>query len=89
MADVAADAADLRGEAGLRGETGRAMRLFAGEIGFIGLVYSLIGDRGSVRELCERGERTEAGFVVRDTARVGAAALLRVFFATGRVSGAG
>lgn len=49
MADVAAVAADLNGLAGLRGETGLAMKLLAGEPGAI--VYSLIGERGSVREL--------------------------------------
>lgn len=49
MADVAAVAADLNGLTGLRGETGLAIRLLAGELGAIG--YSLIGERGSVREL--------------------------------------
>ena len=36
MADVAAVAADLNGLDGLRGETGRAMKLFTGELGGIG-----------------------------------------------------
>ena len=40
-----------------------------------------------MRELWERGERTLLGFMVREAARVGAA-FPRVFFATGRVSGA-
>lgn len=88
MADVAAVAADLKGLIGLRGEMGLAMKLFAGELGAI--VYSLIGERGSVRELWDRGESTELAFTVRDAVRVpGAAwpALVRLlFFNTGRFS---
>lgn len=79
MALVAADAAVLKGDAGLSGDTGREKALFSGDI--------LIGDCGRVRELWERGERTFVGFPPRDAARGGAAAFARVFFATGRVSG--
>lgn len=81
IALVAADAAVLNGEAGLRGETGRENAAFMGDI-------CLMGDCGRVRELCERGERTLTGFPARDVARGGAPAFARVFFATGRVSGA-
>ena len=93
MADVAADAADFNGEAGLRGDMGRAINDFAGEEGFKGLVVvwsPLMGERGSVRELWERGERTFAGFMVRDAARVEVVVVAlppRVFFAMGSSSG--
>jgi hypothetical protein len=91
MADVAALAALLRGEAGLRGEIGRAINDFAGEVGLSGLVYAspLIGERGRVRELWERGDSTLVGFLLRDTARAPAVVVTfppRVFFATGRDS---
>lgn len=49
MAEVAAVAAVLNGDAGLRGDVGRAIMLFVGEEGAI--AYSLIGERGSVLEL--------------------------------------
>ena len=51
MADVAAVAADLRGEVGRMGDmavVGRAIMLFAGELG---RQTSLMGERGRVREL--------------------------------------
>jgi hypothetical protein len=51
MADVADVAADLRGEVGRIGDmavVGRAIMLFAGEVGYF---RSLIGERGRVREL--------------------------------------
>ena len=47
MALVAAEAAVLRGEAGLKGDVGRAME----ECCLVGEVKSLIGERGRVREL--------------------------------------
>ena len=47
MALVAAEAAVFKGEAGFRGDVGRAMY----EWGLAGEVHSLIGERGSVREL--------------------------------------
>jgi hypothetical protein len=47
-----------------------------------------MGDRGRVRELWERGERTEFSFVVFDAVRCGTVGLARLlFFMTGRVSG--
>ena len=47
MAFVATVAAALRGEAGLRGDVGRAMK----ECCLVGDGWSLIGERGRVREL--------------------------------------
>ena len=41
-----------------------------------------------MRELCERGERTEVGFVVFEVAVVVVVLARLVFFCTGRVSGA-
>lgn len=69
------------------------MNDFAGEVGLSGLVYAspLIGERGRVRELWERGDSTLAGLLVRDTARAPAVVVTfppRVFFATARDSGA-
>lgn len=87
MAEVAADAADFKGDAGLSGEVGRAIMLLAGDNG--ANTCSLTGERGSVRELWDRGDSTEMGFAVREAVRVGAAALARLlFFATGSVSAA-
>lgn len=63
------------GAEGLRGETGRARRDFVGEAG-------RIGERGRVRELAERGERTCDGWILaRDVVRAGGmGAPLTLFF---------
>lgn len=81
IAVVAAEAADLRGEAGLRGDTGRENAFLMGEC-------CLMGDWGKVRELCDRGERTFVGLPFREVALGGAAFVfcVRVFFAMGRES---
>lgn len=81
MAVVAADAADLSGDAGLRGDTGREKAFLMGDCG-------LMGEWGKVRELCERGDRIFVGLPARDVALVGAVAVffVRVFFAIGRLS---
>ncbi len=53
------------GADGLRGETGRARKDFAGEAG-------RIGERGRVRELADRGERTWDGRILaRDVVLAG------------------
>ena len=91
-----ADAADLKGEVGLRGEMGRAIRDLVGEGLEADMCWgSLRGERGRVRLLWERGERTLLFCLVRDTAREvvrdGAVVVVvfvpRVFLAIGRLSG--
>ena len=68
IAVVAAVAAVLKGEAGLSGETGRAMLLcLYGEEGRFVPAFSLIGERRRVRELWERGERTLFGLLCLET----------------------
>lgn len=93
IAEVAAVAADLKGEAGLSGEMGRAMKLLVGDAGAMMVLNSLMGERGSVRELWDRGERTDAVLVEREVGRVvplvvlaGAAFPRLVFLLTGKVS---
>ena len=93
IADVAAVAADLKGEAGLRGETGRAMKLLAGDPGAMVVLNSLIGERGRVRELWDRGERTDAVLAEQEAWRAaplvaltGAAFARFVFLMTGMLS---
>lgn len=86
MADVAAEATVFRGDAGLRGDTGRAIYDgFDGEDG--ATLYSLIGEWGRVLELWDFGERTLPGWLVRETVRAPVAAFaLFGFFCTGRLS---
>ena len=89
-----AEAADLKGEVGLRGEIGRAIRDLVGEVLKGDVCWmSFVGERGRVRLLCERGERTFLFCFARDTAREvvrdGAVVVVfvpRVFLATGRLS---
>lgn len=77
-------AAVLSGEAGLRGDVGRAIMLpLTGEV-LTG--YSLIGERGRVRELWDLGERTDVAFVFVGLVVVAAVLVRFVFFWTGSVS---
>lgn len=63
------------GADGFKGEAGRARNDFCGDIG------RAAGDRGSVRELADRGERTCDGWIfARDVVRAGGTGAARVLF---------
>lgn len=78
IADVATDATDLSGDAGLSGEMGRAIMLLIGDAG--AMEYSLPSGFGNVREFCDLGDNTAACLTVREAARVAAPALPRFWF---------